>query len=330
MPRRFLALLAVTAALLISGCNRSKITTEIKADGTWVRTIAFTGQASQPGGESGGMSMSPMGPKIEEAFKIPAGWQMKEEKKKSDRIVTASKIFRPGAISKGDLTIRESAQADSVVNEVTVKQIAPGKFEYRETLHWTGKKLKSTSLNAKEAAEIKAVLPADLATDANVKALAEKVRDQAYPILFGPGDPLLSIGFMHPDLAEKRITQRLGTIMMQALTQQFGDKLTPDQRKQIAIKAIQTSFNSTMQSDRLKPDAPGGGGPPSDNDGEKSDGDKQKGSLVPLLFIAKLPGKIVETNGEVDELTGEVFWAMFGEAAAARDIILTATCEIQK
>jgi hypothetical protein len=29
------------------------------------------------------------------------------------------------------------------------------------------------------------------------------------------------------------------------------------------------------------------------------------------MFILKFPGKVVSTNGQIDELTGEVYWALF-------------------
>jgi hypothetical protein len=46
-----------------------------------------------------------------------------------------------------------------------------------------------------------------------------------------------------------------------------------------------------------------------------------------LIFIVKAPGRVVSSNGEVDELTGEVFWGMFSEAAAFKDLVLTAIVE---
>jgi hypothetical protein len=42
----------------------------------------------------------------------------------------------------------------------------------------------------------------------------------------------------------------------------------------------------------------------------------------------KAPGRVVSSNGEVDELTGEVFWGLFSEAAAFKDVVLTAVVEV--
>ncbi len=46
------------------------------------------------------------------------------------------------------------------------------------------------------------------------------------------------------------------------------------------------------------------------------------------MFIVKMPGRVVSSNGEVDDLSGEVYWALFPEAASLKNLVLTATCEL--
>ena len=46
------------------------------------------------------------------------------------------------------------------------------------------------------------------------------------------------------------------------------------------------------------------------------------------MFIVKTPGRIVSSNGEVDDLSGEVFWALFDAAASVQDVVMTAVVEI--
>ena len=46
------------------------------------------------------------------------------------------------------------------------------------------------------------------------------------------------------------------------------------------------------------------------------------------MFVLRTPGRVVSSNGEVDEFTGEVYWALFPEGAALKDITLTAVCEV--
>lgn len=303
------------SVFLITGCGRSKVVTEVKADGSFTRTMTITGQASEEG------SMQ-MGPKLEEILPAPAGWTVKEEKKKSDRIITATKAFKAGEISKGDVTVNEAPKQRALTNEVSIRQVGPNRFEYREVLHWVGEKPKEAEVPAKEMAELKAALPPALATDANIRGLSKKVAELAFPVLFGPGDPMLSIGLMHPDLAERRMMQRMAGVVTEALQQQFGDQLPAAKRREIARKVIGTSFAAAMNSDRMKPQPPGMA-PPSEEPAKKGG----PGAMTPMMFVLKAPGKIVETNGEFDELSGEVFWAMFAEAATLKDVVLTATFE---
>jgi hypothetical protein len=49
--------------------------------------------------------------------------------------------------------------------------------------------------------------------------------------------------------------------------------------------------------------------------------------LTPLMFIVQPPGKVISTNGEIDEFTGEIFWAMFEGAATYQDVVMTAVLE---
>jgi hypothetical protein len=41
-----------------------------------------------------------------------------------------------------------------------------------------------------------------------------------------------------------------------------------------------------------------------------------------------MPGRMVSHNGTLDDLTGEVYWALFPEAAVLKEITLTAVCEV--
>jgi hypothetical protein len=134
----------------------------------------------------------------------------------------------------------------------------------------------------------------------------------AVPMFFGPGDPILAIGIIHPDLAALRLRQRLGSLVMKALEEEFGDKLPLPQRREAARKIIETTFNQAMPA---KPDA--SAGPPSNSSG-----------LVPLTFIMKGNGKVVSSNGEVDDLTGEVYWCLFPEAASLEPVKLTAVIQL--
>ena len=299
--------ITLIAFAFIGGCARSRITTEIKANGSWTRTAEFTGPAKQEGMQTNAS--------LEDTFALPsgAGWKSSEKTKDTDRTITVVKTFAAGGTSKGDLTIK-----GAVANEATVVRAAPKRFEYRETLRWTGTSPTGIAggLKREDLAQIKAALPAALATNENAEAVAKRTAVLAVPVLFGPGDPLLAIGLLHPDLATRRLGQRIGTLMMKALEEQFGDKLTREQRLSVARKLIDSTLSSSRPS-RPDPSA----GPPAD-----------KGTgLIPLMFILKAPAgaKLVSSNGEVDEFTGEVFWALFPEAASLNPVSLNAIWELK-
>ncbi len=296
---------------LLTGCARARVTTEIRSGGSWTRTVALTGQEKKEGQIDTGAS-------LEDSFVLPSGdgWKSSTTKKDTDQTTTFEKTFAAGAPLKGDLSIKGDGGKPTLVNEVSVTRLAPRRFEYRETLRWTGPAPKDMSFKPEDLADLKAVLPKALATDENVRGIADKMAVLIMPMMFGPGDPLLAIGLMHPDLAQRRASARIGSLMLKALEEQFGDKMTLAQRRAVAMKLIETSFAQA----KPKPPDPAAG-PPSSKGGAE---------LTPLMFILKSPGKIISSNGEVDELTGEVYWALFPPAASFKPVLLTAVVELDQ
>jgi hypothetical protein len=307
---RFIAVTGLLVSLaLLTGCAKARVTTEIRSGGACTRTIALTGQEKKDG-------QMDMGGSIEDAFVLPsgAGWKSSTAKKDSNQTMTFEKTFAAGAPLRGDLSIKGDGGKVSLTNEVTVTRIAPRRFEYRETLRWTGPPPTGTSLKPEDLAELKAVLPKALATDENARGIADKMTVLVLPMMFGPGDPLLAIGLLHPDLAGRRANQRVGSLMLKALEEQFGDKMTLAQRRAVTLKLIETSFAQA----KPKPPDPAAG-PPAGKGG---------GELTPLMFVVRSAGNVISSNGEVDELTGEVYWALFPPAAWLKPVVLAAVIEL--
>jgi hypothetical protein len=124
---------------------------------------------------------------------------------------------------------------------------------------------------------------------------------------------LLAVGLLHPDLALYRANQRIGLVLVKALEQQFGDKMKPAERREVARQLIQDAFTSGKLS---QPDPAAVATAQAGNSG-----------LTPLLSVVKPPGKVVSTNGEVDEFSGDIFWGLFEDAALYQDVVLTAVME---
>jgi hypothetical protein len=300
---------ALAAAFLLSSCAHARVTTRIQSDGSWTRTIALTGQQKK-----GGIQATPT---LDDTFVVPtgSGWKSSEETKDNNRVLTLERSLAAGATLDGDISIKGSEPGKlRLVNQVTVKAAGPHQLEYRETLHWQGPPSQLLSdIHPEDLARLKSHLPKPLATDANARALADKAVELGVPVVFGPGDPLLALGLLHPDLALYRANQRLGAMLVKALEQQFGDKMQPAERREVARQLIQETFATAKISD---PDPAAAAATPANSSG-----------LTPLMFIVQPPGKVVSTNGEIDEFTGEIFWAMFEEAASYKDVVLTAVLE---
>jgi hypothetical protein len=202
------------------------------------------------------------------------------------------------------------------VNECSVKEVSPGVYNYKETIRWTGPKPKSF-VDMDEAKTLKAALPQALATDASVKRLADNLAKSVILTMMGPPDPLIteimSQLMMNPDLAQHKISARLGDGLDSALQAEFGNKMTAEQRRATIQKLVETVFQSTAASTNVDPAK----GPNKDNS-----------SMTALTFSVKMPGKIISTNGTLDKLTNEVYWGMYPEAASiGQDIVLTASCQ---
>lgn len=303
----------LTAAVLLSACARARVTTRIQSDGSWTRTIDLTGQQKKEGVQ--------VAPTLEDTFVIPAGkgWKSTEEVKDNNRTVTLERSLPAGGTLEGDVTIKSSEPGQlRLVNSVAVKaageQHGKPRWEYRETLHWTGPPRKLLGdIQPADLARLKSHLPKLLATDANALGLADRAAQLSVPVLFGPGDPLLAVGMLHPDLALYRANQRIGFVLVKALEQQFGDQMQPAERREVARQLIQETLSSSKLS---QPDPAAAATTPTSSSG-----------LTPLMFIVKPPGKVVSTNGEIDEFSGEIFWALYEDAALYQDVVLTAVME---
>ncbi len=307
--------IAAAIALLstLAGCARMIATTELRVDGTFTRRLEFHVPASD---NAQGVNI---GPKSDDIFGFPVSpaWTVTKVKKDQELIIKAERTLKAADVLPSDVLLKGPKGVALIINTLSIRQTAPGRWVYTETLHWKGEKpAELKKVPAELVTSFKQALPAELATDANIQALGEVAFREFWRALFGPGDPLLSQLLLHPDLAERKVLRRLGTIMNAALVEKFGDKLTQDQRgaivKRVVLKAMDDTKTSTK--DKANP--------------QKSQDDSSP--LTALTFVVKLPGKVTATNGERDDITGEVYWALYAEAVAIGDVTLTATCETGK
>ena len=307
--------------LLASGCARVGGTTEVKADGGFTRTLVFVGEKPATTG-AGGMSMTPT---IDKMVIVPrsAGWSVAKTYKESEVTITATKTFAPGEAAIDDIGIKEGADKPGSVlaNTASVTKRPDGRLEYREVIRWRGPKTDAGDADKEIIEGLKKALPAGQAADSAALATTAKlIQKDVIGLLLGPGEPLFGLLLTHPDYAQFKLKKALGGSVRKALETGFGDQLSESERT-AAIRAI-VSDVSTKASSSAKPTPPGAA-PSESGDGKKSD----NSSLVAMLLRVHLPGKIVETNGELDPESGEIVWPLYSQAAAAGDITLTAVCD---
>lgn len=300
------AFLLLVALLVLGGCARSTSVTEIRQDGSWQRRLTFV-LASQTG-------MSDKEPKIEDVFVVPkgAGWKTETKKENDEIIFTASREMKLGEMLEGDLSVIADEKV-ALVNEVQVKE-ADGRFIYRETFRWKGKRQQELDKPIPELLKtLEGALPA--ATKEDREFLAVKLQAEIWRVLMGPGDPILLQMLIQPDYAERKLRQRLGKAVISLLVQRLGDKLTDAERR--------TAAQNLMSIDKIKDVFDPKEKVDSEQKSEKSS------TMVTMAMIVKMPGEIISSNGEVDPLTNEVFWAMLPEAAAIGDVTLEAISKKQ-
>jgi hypothetical protein len=339
--RRLLALSALAFAAL-TGCSRAVVTTEVQKDGTWKRTLKFYANAPAKDGPA-------LGETLDSTFVLTKGegWKTSRAQEKdpdkakeqnpfaggmagASEVYTAERTLGVGesidhdvALKSGDAKVKDPI----VVNTVSVKEVAPGRFEYREILRWKGPKTPASTLeglpivDVKMMAEMKKFLPADLATAEKIQTLTRHLEQGVWQLMFGPNDPLLADIFklmMFPDLLLPKMTRSFNRIFDSALAKTYGEALTAEERRAITRKMTESQVNQLKKQASEKAAA----GPPNPNEKNKD------GSFVALTYTVKMPGRITEANGEIDPVMNEVYWTFYSPAPMMGDVELRAVCDM--
>jgi hypothetical protein len=306
--------------LLAHGCAQSTIRTILHRDGTWTREDTFSqaslGEGWEPSKKLSDIFVLPQG----RGWKIRRGGDQEVEHK-------ATRILRAGAALRRDVVVRE--KDTRLWNEASVRQIRPGVWQYREVLHWAGPKPTPRSARKREFRELirlfQRALPARLATAGNARELAQTTERIAAKMLVGPPRPLLMEALTSPELAVYHFSLRLGQEVDRALRRKFGARISNAERYS-TVRQVVASARSAVEhegrsySESMKSQMAGAKGASRNTD--------RSFSNVTMTFVLRVPGRILETNGEVNPYTGEILWALYPEAVAAGDVVLLATTKI--
>lgn len=328
---------ALGAALMLTACSKANITTTVKADGSVERKLTFNLAAKPMAGP----------PKLEKMFKpLGEGWTrddgMEGEEVKVVFTRTFTKDKLSGAVDLQQLeTIDEEpenpfAEPDPnaqpkpapkarvlLTNEVSVKEIAPGKFEYREKIKWLGeRKPPKFEPKQKEILEkVKLKLPEGKRTDEEVKVIAELLVAETVRFAAGPGEPKMMLFISQPEVAFRNLRIQLGDVLMAHLAGRYGDAMDEEARLEMTRMVLEgfnleDSIKGEVNDSKPKPGA-----------GEEEE-KKDKVDSVAMTFALKFPGKVVMTNGKLDPYHNEVFWGVYPMAVEFGDVELIAVFEV--
>jgi hypothetical protein len=346
-----LVALIAFAMTALTGCVRSVVSTEINADGTWKRTVKLyaTAPAKDAAKDAG-----PAAGTLDDTFALPKGpdWKTTRalDKKPDDKkpgqeqagmpgmpggdmeVYTATRTCALGETVDHDIAIKGGDgknKAVEVANLVTVHRLAPNRIEYREVVRWIGKekpalKFSDIPIPDKEMmAEMKKELPPELVTPEKAKALMQRMMPEMWRVFFGPNDPLIadvfSIAFF-PDAMKIKLQRRFGAMFDKVLADTYGNELSVKKRHAIVRHMVDNQTDFVQNSMQKKAAA----GPPGLNG---QGGDAGGGDFVSMTFSARLPGHIIETNGDADPITGDVYWIFYSPAVQAGEVEMHAVCE---
>lgn len=336
---RISGLLLCALGVLLAGCAHETATTTVRSDGSWTRKAIYTIAKSDEKGPGAPKQLN-----LRDLFTPPEGkgWKVVQSKtgdKPPQITLTAVKEVALAETITGDLTVKAATakgqQPVRVANTAVVRPAGPGRWRYTETFHWLGAKPNI----AKEMAplvrqSIKKSLPQGFATDANARVLSLHIERTLWKTLFSPPEPLLLdfydnllpiTGFSDPDERVSVLTRRLGPGLETALQETFGARMPAPQRHQTAMRLARQITDDTGaqagKGDKMGGSA--GKGPGTDAATESF------GGMYPvaITLAVKMPGRIAETNGLIDELAGEVYWTLYPQAALEQDITLYAVFE---
>jgi hypothetical protein len=254
--------------------------------------------------------------KWSDIFAMPgADWSKSEEIKEGEKITTLKRSFKAGEGPVTDIIIREK-ETTKLKNFVVVRKLEGNRLEYYEKIIFLApNEQKQQKELGDYIAQMKKIMPTGVATEDDYKAMAKKSSTALIRILVGPEDHLMGTLILNPDGAARRLRSKLGVIENKVLTEQLGTKMTQEQRDDVIKKMLATFDKETMM----------GNSKPSASPDQSS---QSQADFVGMSVAVKLPGKIIETNGEIDGYTGEVFWDFASNSAESDVLELRAICQL--
>lgn len=302
--RRLLAFLA-PLAILVAGCAQTESISVVRADGSVERKVLVSIDNTQnpAAAEDGGTKPSSV-----IRFHSEAGWKVEEKKgEKGQDIVSGARNLKPGEVLQEEFTLNDNN--DGLASCVAkTEKTADGLIVYTETWTWKGKVEADGSPVENMAKVVAEKLGPWGVSDAEQKAIVDRVGKKAWKALFGPGDPLVGMLLTNPNQGVRRLNNIMATAFLEEL------EVVPGKTHEERIKVVREMVNGLDATDMTTPEPPAG--------------DPEAGGnadlMVSILSRVKGPGQVVDHNGEMDVLEDEVFWSMYLEASMMEPVVLRA------
>jgi hypothetical protein len=295
-------LLALPGCLALSGCSRVKATATVAGDGSFERVVRLTvgkdqfglGQAPRP---SDLLAFDP-------AWKVETGADEKED------WIEGRLAGLPGPGAK--LTLRKPSGEKVLEGVAESRRLDDGTIEYTETYTWVGKPSGDPPKpNPEFRAAAKAALAALELTDAQLDELETAAVRALHRAVFGPSEPLLMQLLTSPDMAARKMKTAAGLALIERAAPWAEGRMAPEELR-AAVRVMVDAVDSPVDPAKEAQEA----GQPGE--------DEEAAPPVNLTVFVSGPGRVVETNGIVDPLTGEVYWSFFDLAAEIGPVVLKA------
>jgi hypothetical protein len=179
-----------------------------------------------------------------------------------------------------------------------VNKLADGRLEYVETLHSAQPDEDHPFAVEELRPRVKKVIPAAYQTTEVIDKLTQQVAVNYIHAVFGPPEPALLNLFTSPEA----VLRRVNTFAFTENTRSFREvipSLTESQAQDVSRELAQVMSESILdQTDMMNQKKP---------DEKKNSNDN---AMTSLMFSVKFPGRVVESNGIFDPVTGEVYWSL--------------------
>lgn len=308
----------ILAGLVACGCGEVGSDTVLHADGSFDRTItiSFPNMETMPGAE-------PTNPGDRLRLNNPDLWVVSVEDVDDNVILTAIRSFGAGESIGHDFELM-SGEEPYLRCSVNVRTLSNGYIEYRESYEWIGEFPDPPELAPEELEELGEHLQAIGGTEEDILAVGTELTQAMWHVVFGPSEPLMPTIILSIRSAEKKLQKRAGEELLRILEERFASRTTSAERLAVA-RAIMKDSNLMEKFAESVPT-----GDPADMDPEMmAEGEESDDTMVSIASSVTGPGRLVETNGEYDVVSGTVFWSMYSPAAALGPVVLRAVFDPQ-